>query len=133
VCISSFLNANKFGEFLYCIATDVSSLCVAFKPTDSGLQNTPYCSYQESDLWNNSQSDKDNTGFKCGERREWREHRIDRVLGFFSSRPNGDPLTRRQVCVPPFGSGREGGATHLLAGEGEGGLNSDEVTDTVLL
>ncbi len=29
------------------------------------------------------------------------EHRVDRVLGFFSSRPNWDPHTRRRVCPPP--------------------------------
>ncbi len=42
-------------------------------------------------------------------------HRVDRVLGFFSSRPSWDPLTCRQVCPPSF---RSGGGTHPLAGEG---------------
>ncbi len=32
-------------------------------------------------------------------------------------------------CVPPFGTG---GGGHLLAGEGVGGLNSDEGTETVV-
>jgi hypothetical protein len=43
------------------------------------------------------------------------------------------PLTRRRVCVPPFGSG---GGTHKLRGEGverEGGPDSDEGTYTVAL
>jgi hypothetical protein len=38
------------------------------------------------------------------------------------------PLTHRR-CVLPFGSG---GGTHLLAGGGVGGPNSDEGTDVVL-
>jgi hypothetical protein len=51
-------------------------------------------------------------------------HRVHRVLGFFSSRPNWDPLT---PLVP-------GGGTHSLAGEGVTGVpNSDEGTDTVVL
>jgi hypothetical protein len=41
--------------------------------------------------------------------RGWRSQ-IDRVLGFFSSRPNWDPIT--------FGSG--GGGAHSPAGEGVG-------------
>jgi hypothetical protein len=60
-------------------------------------------------------------------------HRVDRVLGIFSSRPNWDspnPLTRRRVGSPSFGSGG-GRGTHSLAGEGVGGPNSDEGTDTV--
>jgi hypothetical protein len=100
----------------------VSSLCVAFKPTDSGLQNSPYCSYQESDWWNNSQSDKDNTGFRCGERREWREHRIDRVLGFFlQSSELGSPPTPSPSgkCVPPLIP--EGKGDTLACGRGGGG------------
>jgi hypothetical protein len=28
-------------------------------------------------------------------------HRVDRVLGFFFSRPNWDSLSRRRVCPPP--------------------------------
>jgi len=46
-------------------------------------------------------------------------HKVDRVLGFFSSRPNWDPLypTHRQASVPlSFGSG----GTHSIAGEGVG-------------
>ncbi len=60
-------------------------------------------------------------------------HRVDRELGFFSSRPNWgpDPLTRRRACLPPFGSG--GGRTHSLAGDWVGGPNSNEGTDTVVL
>ncbi len=47
-------------------------------------------------------------------------HRVDRVLGFFSSRPNWDPpmhfLTHTPVCPPPPVSG--GG---LAGGRGGGG------------
>jgi hypothetical protein len=59
-------------------------------------------------------------------------HRIDRVPGFLSSRPNRlpHPLTRKRVLPPPFGSG---GGTHSLAGEGAGIANSDEGTDTLAL
>jgi len=69
-------------------------------------------------------------------------HRVDRVLGFISNRPNWDPhpLTRRQLCpLPPL---VPGGRTHSVAGEGwwlpitspdAGGPNSDEGTDTVVL
>jgi hypothetical protein len=47
-------------------------------------------------------------------------HRVDRVLGFLSSRLNWDPnhLTRRWVCPPLWCQG----GTHLLAGEGVGGV-----------
>jgi hypothetical protein len=48
------------------------------------------------------------------------------VLGFFSSRPNWDPLTLSPAgeCVPlPFGSGW---GIQSLAGEGVGGSSSDE-------
>ncbi len=48
-------------------------------------------------------------------------HRVDRVLGFFSSRPNWDPPlphTQKSVYPPPFGSG--GGGT-LACGWGGGG------------
>jgi len=61
-------------------------------------------------------------------------HRVDRVLGFFSSRPNWDSLTPSPPgeCVPPsFGSG--GGGTRSLAGVGVVGPNSDEGTYTVVL
>jgi hypothetical protein len=47
-------------------------------------------------------------------------HRVDRVLGFFSSRRIWDspnPLTRRRVCPPPPGSGK---GAHSLAREGLG-------------
>jgi hypothetical protein len=43
-------------------------------------------------------------------------HRVDRVQGFFSSRPNWDPLPPPpQASVPPLG-------THSLAEEGVGGF-----------
>jgi hypothetical protein len=59
-------------------------------------------------------------------------HRVDRVLGLFSSRPiwAPHPLTRKRVCPPPL---VPRGETHSLAGEGLGGPNSDEGTDTVVL
>jgi hypothetical protein len=50
------------------------------------------------------------------------EHRVDRVLGFFSNRPNWDPPSitsspRRRVCsLPLWFRGRE---THSLAVAGE--------------
>ncbi len=59
-------------------------------------------------------------------------HRVDRVLGFFASRPNWDPpypLTRRRVCTPLWF--REG--THSLVRVGMGGPNSDQGTDNVAL
>jgi hypothetical protein len=61
------------------------------------------------------------------------KHRVDIVLGFFSSRPNWDPhpLTRRRMCLPP--SLASGGGTHSLTGEGVGRSKSDERTDTVEL
>ncbi len=60
------------------------------------------------------------------------EHRVDRVLGFFSSRPNWDPQPPHpQASVPPpilwFPEGRDKLAC------GTGGANSDEGTDTVVL
>jgi hypothetical protein len=62
-------------------------------------------------------------------------HKVDRVLGFFSSRQNWDPPTphpQASVSPRPFGSG----GTHSHAGDGVGGgggPNSNEGTDTVLL
>ncbi len=55
-------------------------------------------------------------------------HRVDRVIGLFSSRSNWDPQTPSPTGegVPPFGSGGE--VTHSIAGEGGGGPNSDEGT-----
>jgi hypothetical protein len=51
---------------------------------------------------------------------------VDRVLGFFSSRPNsGTP--------PPPPPPPSAGGTHSLAGEGVLSPNSDEGTDTVVL
>jgi hypothetical protein len=65
----------------------------------------------------------------------WRYNRVDRVLGFFSSRPNWDPPPspppHPQASVPPFGS-RGGGHTRLRE-RGVGGPNFDEGTDTVEL
>ncbi len=58
------------------------------------------------------------------------EHRVDRVLGFFSSRPNWDPPftpSPAGECVPTpvwFRGGTIGGV---------GGPNSDEGTDSVVL
>ncbi len=53
--------------------------------------------------------------------------KLDRVLGFFSSRPNWDSLTRRWVCSPLLWFR---GDTHSLRERGWGGPNSDEGTDT---
>jgi hypothetical protein len=52
------------------------------------------------------------------------------VLGGFPSRLNWDhpTLSPAVECPPPFGSGA--GGAHLLAGQGVGGPNSDEGTDT---
>ncbi len=46
------------------------------------------------------------------------DHRVDRILGFFVSRPNWDPPTHSPTgeCVPPLGSG--GGHTFLREGGG---------------
>jgi len=41
---------------------------------------------------------------------------LHRVLGFFSSRLNWDPPTRKRVCPRPL---VPGGGTHSLAGGGE--------------
>ncbi len=56
-------------------------------------------------------------------------HRVDRVLGFFSSRPHWDPPppTRRRVCPLPSLLGSGVGKTHSLGGDGVGGPISDEV------
>jgi hypothetical protein len=48
-------------------------------------------------------------------------HRVDRVVGFLSIRPNWDhppTLSPAGKCPPPLGSGV--GGTHSLAGEGGG-------------
>jgi hypothetical protein len=62
------------------------------------------------------------------------QHRVYRVPGFLY-RPNRlpHPLTphRGLPSPPPFGS--KGDGTHALAGEGAGGANSDEGTDTLVL
>jgi hypothetical protein len=68
-------------------------------------------------------------------------HRVDRVLGLLSSRPNWDgtsaypPLTSNFAPLPPPPL-VPGYGTHSLAGRGDGGgvgPNSDEGTDTVVL
>ncbi len=59
-------------------------------------------------------------------------HRVDRVLGFFSSRPNWDSPTPSPAgeCAPLWfwGEGHTG-----LRERGWGSPNSDEGTDTVVL
>ena len=53
---------------------------------------------------------------------------VDRVLGFFSSRPNWDsptPSPAGECVLPSFGTG---GDTHSLRERGWGGPNSDEGT-----
>ncbi len=57
---------------------------------------------------------------------ELRFRRVERVLGFFSSRRKWDSPT-----PSPFGSG--GGYIHSLVGEGLGCPNLDEGTDTLVL
>jgi len=61
------------------------------------------------------------------------EHRVDRVLSFFSSRPNLDsptPLPAGECVTPP----RFGGGEHTRLPEREwGSPNSDEQTNTVVL
>ncbi len=54
------------------------------------------------------------------------EHRVDKVLGFFSSRPNWDSPTPSPL--PPFSSG---GGVHARLREGVEGPNSDEGTDAL--
>jgi hypothetical protein len=61
-------------------------------------------------------------------------HRVDRVLRVLSSRWNWVSPTPSPACecvLPSYGWG--GGGSHPLGGEGVGGPNSDEGTDTVLL
>jgi hypothetical protein len=65
-------------------------------------------------------------------------HRVDRVLSFFSSRPNWDSPTPSHAgeCVYSFllfGSGRRGMAHSLAGEEGGGSLISDEGTGTLVL
>jgi hypothetical protein len=59
-------------------------------------------------------------------------HRVDRVLGSFSSRPNWDSPTPSPAgkCAPPP---LVPGGTHSLEGEGLGDPNYNEGTDTVVL
>jgi hypothetical protein len=62
------------------------------------------------------------------------QHRVDRVLGFFSSRPNWDPPTPSPAdeCVPHFGSAFSGEG-HTACGRGFQTPNSDEGIDAVVL
>jgi hypothetical protein len=54
------------------------------------------------------------------------DHRVDRVLSFFSSRPNWDPQPPHpQASVSPHTL--VWGGTHSLAGELMGGPNSDDI------
>jgi hypothetical protein len=66
--------------------------------------------------------------FEC---KEW-AHRVDRVPGFLSSRPNWLPLPPHPQgnVAPHFGSK---GGTHLLAREGAVGANSDAGTGKIHL
>jgi hypothetical protein len=60
-------------------------------------------------------------------------HRVFRVPGFLSSRPNWGPQPphpQESVAPPPFES--KGGDTPCLAEEGAGGPNSDDGTDTLV-
>ncbi len=52
------------------------------------------------------------------------------MLSVQSSELGPHPLIRKRVLPPPLGSR---GETHSLAGEGVGGPNSDEGTDTLVL
>jgi hypothetical protein len=62
-----------------------------------------------------------------------KQHRVDRVPGFLSGSPNRLPLPPHpQAGVPPplwF----QRGEAHSLSGEGAGGANADEGTDTLAL
>ncbi len=64
-------------------------------------------------------------------------HRVDKVPGFFSSRPKWDPppplhpLTRWRVCPLPLRF--RGGGHSRLRERGWGSPHSDEGTDTVVL
>ncbi len=60
-------------------------------------------------------------------------HRVDRVPGIPSSRPNWlpRPYTFKRVLPPP--SFVPGGGTHSPGEEGAGGADSDEETDTLVL
>jgi hypothetical protein len=65
------------------------------------------------------------------------KHKVDRVLGFFSNRPNWDPLTPSPAgecaLLPLKVTLLVGGGIDSLAGEGVGGPNSDNGTKTVVL
>jgi hypothetical protein len=57
-------------------------------------------------------------------------HRVDRVLGFrLQSSELGLPAPQASVSPPPLVPG----GTHSLGGEGMGGPNSDDGTDTVVI
>ncbi len=63
------------------------------------------------------------------------DHKVDRVLGFSSSRPNWDPPPPQpagEFGSPPPPPWVPGGGTHLLGGQGLGGPNTDEGTDTLV-
>jgi hypothetical protein len=62
------------------------------------------------------------------------EHRVYRVPGFLSSRPKWvpHPFIRKGLLLLPTLRPR-GEGVHSLAGEGVGGPNSDEWTDTLVL
>jgi hypothetical protein len=61
------------------------------------------------------------------------QKRVDRVLVFFSSRPNWNPQLPhpKRKGFPP--SLETGVGTHSVAREGVGGTNADEGTDIVVL
>jgi hypothetical protein len=73
-------------------------------------------------------------GFLHMKRTDPLNHRVDRMLCFFSSRwncpPPPHPLTRRRVSSPLLGSGGRG---TLTCGRGGGGSQFRRGTDTVVL
>jgi hypothetical protein len=97
------------------------------------------CPVWEGERWSTFDSFvKDMTEAACRGLEEHFTHKVDRVLGFFSSRPNWDPPPpapphpQESVTIPLWFR-PPGGGTHLLAGEGVKGPSSDEGTDTVVL
>jgi hypothetical protein len=68
--------------------------------------------------------------------RQGNQHRVDRVLGFFSSRPywvSPTPSSAGERVTPPLVGGG-GGGIHTHWREREcGGPNADEGIDTVVL
>jgi hypothetical protein len=63
------------------------------------------------------------------------KHRVDRVLGFLSGRPNWlpPPLHPQASVAPLWFQWGGGGGTHSLEGEGAGGAHSEEGTDSLVL